>query len=161
MSAATPVTIYTDGSCLGNPGPGGWAAVLLCNGKRRELSGGLRQTTNNRMELLAVIEALTALTRSCAARLHTDSRYLADALNKGWLAKWRRTGWQTADKKPVKNQDLWQRLIPLLAEHQVEFCWVRAHNGDPENERCDTLAKAAAGSPGNPVDAGYAAAQAR
>ena len=142
---ADTVTAYTDGSCLGNPGPGGWAAILLWNDHRKELSGGFRLTTNNRMEVLAAVEALSALKRSTRLELHTDSRYLRDAVEKGWLAKWRRNGWKTSDKKPVKNKDLWTRLIPLLEANQVVFHWVRGHSGHPENERCDVLAKEAAG----------------
>ena len=138
------VTAYTDGSCLGNPGPGGWAAVLLWNDHRKELTGGFRLTTNNRMEILAAVEALSALKRPSRMELHTDSRYLRDAVEKGWLAGWRRNGWKTSGKKPVKNKDLWIRLIPLLEANQVVFHWVRGHSGHPENERCDVLAKQAA-----------------
>jgi ribonuclease HI len=147
--------IYTDGCCFGNPGPGGYGAVLLFGEARKELSGGRRLTTNNRMELLAVIEALAALTRPCRVDLYTDSQYVRNAIEKKWLAGWRRNGWKTADKKPVKNKDMWERLIPLLAACQVRFHWVRGHAGDPENERCDVLAKAAAGKPGLAPDEGY------
>ena len=138
------VTIYTDGACLGNPGPGGWGAVLLFGDQRREISGGYRRTTNNRMELLAVIQALECLKTSSSVKVLTDSKYLHDAVNKGWLARWRRNGWQTTEKKPVKNRDLWLRLDALLETHKVRFCWVRGHAGDPENECCDRLAGAAA-----------------
>lgn len=155
MTESSAVTVFTDGSCLGNPGPGGWACVLLCNGRRKELSGGFARTTNNRMEIYAVLMALSALTRSCAVELHTDSRYLADAVTKRWLVKWQKNGWLTADKKPVKNRDLWERLAALLKEHQVRFAWVKAHNGLPDNERCDELAKTAASSRGLPRDEGY------
>lgn len=154
-SSPLAVTVFTDGSCLGNPGPGGWACVLLWNSHRKELSGGFRRTTNNRMEIYAVLMALTALKRPCAVILHTDSRYLADAVEKRWLAKWQKNGWKTADKKPVKNRDLWERLAALLTRRQVRFCWVKAHNGAADNERCDTLAKAAAGGRGLPADEGY------
>lgn len=147
MTSRTKVTIYTDGSCLGNPGPGGYAAVLLWNGHRRELSGGFSGTTNNRMELLGVIEALSALKRPCNVTLLTDSSYIANAVTKDWLGAWRKNGWRTSDKKPVKNRDLWERLVPLLSRHAVEFRFVRGHSGDPENERCDELARTAAGSP--------------
>ncbi len=150
------VSIYTDGCCFGNPGPGGYGAVLLCAGTRKELSGGRRLTTNNRMELLAVIEALSALTRPCRTDLYTDSQYVRNAIEKRWLLNWRKNGWKTADKKPVKNRDMWERLTPLLSTHQVRFHWVRGHAGDPENERCDALAKAAAGKSGLPEDEGYA-----
>jgi ribonuclease HI len=151
------VTVFTDGSCLGNPGPGGWACVLLWNGHRKELSGGFARTTNNRMEIYAVLMALSSLKWPCAVELHTDSRYLADAVEKRWLAKWQKNGWKTADKKPVKNRDLWERLAALLAEHRVRFCWVKAHNGTADNERCDELAKAAASKRGLPPDEGYEA----
>ncbi|NDY57185.1 ribonuclease HI [Desulfovibrio sulfodismutans] len=149
------VRIYTDGCCFGNPGPGGYGAVLLFGEARKELSGGRRLTTNNRMELLAVIEALASLTRPCRADLFTDSQYVRNAIEKRWLAGWRKNGWKTADKKPVKNKDLWERLIPLLATCQVRFHWVRGHTGVAENERCDVLAKAAAGKPGLVPDEGY------
>lgn len=146
-ATGTVVTIFTDGACLGNPGPGGWGAVLLSGKHRREVSEGFRLTTNNRMELLAVIRALESLKRPSAAEVFTDSKYLHDAVNKGWLARWQRNGWQTAEKKPVKNQDLWLRLDALLKRHRVRFSWVRGHAGNPENERCDRLAKAAALGP--------------
>ncbi|MEF2145425.1 MAG: ribonuclease HI [Desulfovibrionaceae bacterium] len=148
----TLTKIYTDGSCLGNPGPGGWAAVLIHPKKRLELSGGFRNTTNNRMELRAVIEALGALKQPCEVELYTDSQYVRNALTKGWLEGWKKNGWKTAAKKPVKNQDLWQELIPLTAKHKVDFRWVRGHAGDPENERCDVLARAQASLPGQPED---------
>jgi ribonuclease HI len=155
MAEERPVTVYTDGSSLGNPGPGGWAAVLLWNGSRKEISGGYALTTNNRMELLAVIRALEQLKRRCTVRLYTDSRYLHDAVEKGWIWSWARKGWKTADRKPVKNQDLWLMLIPLLRRHEIRFHWVRAHDGVPENERCDELAKQTAMTPGLPPDPGY------
>ncbi len=150
-----PAIVYTDGACLGNPGPGGWAAVLLYKDARKELWGGFRETTNNRMELLAVIEALSAFIRPCAVTLYTDSKYLSDAVTKGWLNSWQKNSWKTAAKKPVKNQDLWRRLIPLLDKHRVEFKWVRGHSGNTENERCDALAKQAAEQPGLPRDEGF------
>lgn len=149
------VTIHTDGACLGNPGPGGYGAVLAWGEERRELSGGFRLTTNNRMELLAVIEALTSLDQPCAVTLITDSRYVHDAIEKRWLASWQKKGWVNAEKKPVKNQDLWRRLLPLLAAHKVRFSWVRGHTGNPDNERCDGLAKSAATKRGLPEDPGY------
>ncbi|MGE4292094.1 MAG: ribonuclease HI [Desulfovibrio sp.] len=148
----TEVTIYTDGSCLGNPGPGGWAAVLTWGEQRRELSGGYRKTTNNRMELRAVIEALSTLKKPCAVTLYTDSQYVRNALTKGWLDGWIKNGWKTSAKKPVKNQDLWQALMPLVKEHDVDFRWVRGHAGNPENERCDVLARTQAGMTGQPED---------
>lgn len=149
------VTIYTDGACLGNPGPGGWGAVLLDGGRRREISGGFQRTTNNRMELLAVIQALELLQRGSTVEVVTDSKYLHDAVSKGWLVKWRRNGWQTSERKPVKNQDLWLRLDALLQKHDVRFAWVRGHAGDPENERCDRLAGAAALGQGLAEDEKY------
>ncbi|WP_174408648.1 ribonuclease HI [Desulfovibrio psychrotolerans] len=150
------VSIYTDGSCLGNPGPGGWGAVLRCNGTEKELSGGFRRTTNNRMEILAVLEALQALKEPCKVDLYTDSQYVRNAVEKKWLAGWQRNGWKTAGKQPVKNRDLWERLLPMLAKHAVSFHWVRGHSGHPENERCDALARAQASRPGQPEDTGHA-----
>jgi ribonuclease HI len=126
--------------------------VLLCADQRKELAGGFARTTNNRMELRAVIEALTALTRPCNVTLHTDSQYVRNALTKGWLQGWKKNGWKTAAKKPVKNQDLWRALMPLVEKHQVDFRWVRGHAGDPENERCDVLARTEAGRPDLPPD---------
>lgn len=152
---STDVIAFTDGSCLGNPGPGGWAAILEYNGTRKELSGGFRLTTNNRMEILAAVEALAALTRPCTVELYTDSRYLRDAVEKNWLGNWKRNGWKTAAKKPVKNQDLWLRLMELLARHKVRLHWVAGHSGHPENERCDELARAEAQKPGLPPDQGF------
>ncbi|MBQ3893204.1 MAG: ribonuclease HI [Desulfovibrio sp.] len=149
------VSIHTDGSCLGNPGPGGWGAVLAFGGARREMSGGFAQTTNNRMEILAVVEALRALKEPCAVELWTDSQYVAKAIREGWLAKWKRNGWQTSAKKPVKNRDLWLMLDPLLARHDVRFHWLKGHAGHAENERCDELARACAGSSGLPADEGF------
>jgi len=151
------VVAHTDGACLGNPGPGGWAAILEWNGQVRELSGGYRLTTNNRMEVLAVIEALDALRRTCTVEVWSDSQYLCHAVNKGWLTSWQKKGWKTSDKKPVKNRDLWERLLPLLRRHTVTFHWLRGHSGHPLNERCDVLAKEAARQTGLPEDAGYAA----
>ena len=154
-NAQTHVTVYTDGSSLGNPGPGGWSAILLWNDSRKEISQGYRETTNNRMEIRGVLHALEQLTRPCAVQVHTDSRYVCDAIEKKWLQNWIRNGWKTAGKKPVKNQDLWKRLMPLLAYHDVSFHWVKAHAGHPENERCDVLAKTAAAKPGPAEDEGY------
>ncbi len=149
------VSIHTDGACLGNPGPGGYGAVLALGDERRELSGGRRLTTNNRMELLAVIVALEALEESSEVSLVTDSRYVHDAIEKRWLASWQKKGWVNAEKKPVKNQDLWRRLLPLLTRHKIKFNWVRGHTGNPDNERCDVLAKSAANSRNLPADDGY------
>ena len=136
------VDIHTDGACSGNPGPGGWGAVLRWRGRKRELSGFEAATTNNRMELLAAISALDALKRPMTVRLFADSEYLRKGITT-WLPAWKARGWQTADKKPVKNQDLWERLEQALARHRVEWHWVRGHSGDPGNERADQLARAA------------------
>lgn len=136
----TVVEIFTDGACSGNPGPGGWGAVLRWQGRERELEGGEPLTTNNRMELLAAIMALEALKRRSRVRIHTDSMYLKDGIT-GWIGKWKANGWRTADKKPVKNVDLWQRLDAALQGHDVSWHWVRSHAGHPENERADRLAR--------------------
>jgi len=149
------ITIHTDGACLGNPGRGGWAAVLRFNQHELELNGGFAPTTNNRMEVLAAIEGLQILTEPCKVNLYTDSRYLRDAVEKRWLAGWQRNGWQTSQKKPVKNKDLWQRLLPLLEKHDVSLHWVQGHAGNPDNERCDELAKTAAQQRNLPPDPGY------
>ena len=133
------VTIYTDGACKGNPGVGGWGALLKFGEHERELCGGERQTTNNRMELLASIEALKALKFACKVDLYTDSTYVKDGINQ-WMANWKRNGWKTAAKKPVKNQDLWQALDSAMQPHQIEWHWVKGHSGDPGNERADQLA---------------------
>jgi ribonuclease HI len=140
---STRVQAYTDGACLGNPGPGGWGALLRYGGSERELSGGEPDTTNNRMELMAAIAALEALTRGCAVDLYTDSRYVQQGI-RDWLPRWQANGWRTSDRKPVKNQDLWQRLAAAAASHRVEWHWVRGHDGHAENERVDALAGAAA-----------------
>lgn len=136
------VEIFTDGACSGNPGPGGWGAVLRFAGKEKELSGGEKETTNNRMELTAVIKALSALKEPCKVKLTTDSKYVCDAVNQRWVYGWRSNGWRKADKKPALNVDLWEELLPLLETHEVEFLWVKGHAGHPENERCDALAVA-------------------
>ncbi len=153
--AETDVTIYTDGSSLGNPGPGGWGAILMWGDTRKEISKGYRETTNNRMEIRAVIHALLLLNRPCKVQVHTDSRYVCDAVSKRWIQSWIKKGWINAAKKPVKNRDLWERLIPLLEMHQVTLHWVKAHDGHPENERCDELAKRAAMSGNQVTDEGY------
>ena len=138
------VEIFTDGACKGNPGPGGWAAILRsADGRERELSGGESPTTNNRMELKAAIEALNALKRPCRVELHTDSVYLRDGITK-WIHGWRKNGWRTADKKPVKNAELWQALLDAAERHRIAWHWVKAHNGHAENERADALACAEA-----------------
>jgi ribonuclease HI len=140
---ADVIELFTDGACLGNPGPGGWGAVLRWRGHEKELSGGEPLTTNNRMEMTAAIEALASLKRPSDVRLYTDSTYLRDGITR-WIVNWKRNGWRTADKKPVKNADLWLRLEEKLAAHRVEWRWVRGHAGHPENERADALASAAA-----------------
>lgn len=136
------IEIYTDGACSGNPGPGGWAAILRFNKTEKELSGGEKNTTNNRMELTAVIKGLEALKYPCIVKLTTDSKYVCDAINQRWVYSWRDNGWRKKDKKPALNQDLWQQLLDLLEIHKVEFIWVKGHNDHPENERCDKLAVA-------------------
>ena len=138
----TQVTIFTDGACEGNPGPGGWAAILVSGQHRREISGYAPQTTNNRMELQAALEAVRTLRQPCEVDLYTDSQYLRNGMEK-WLAKWKRTGWRTAGKKPVKNADLWEQLDAAAQGHVVRWHWVRGHDGHPENERCDELANEA------------------
>lgn len=135
------IEIFTDGACSGNPGPGGWGVVLRYNGHEKELSGGEANTTNNRMELTAVIEGLSALKeKPCEVRLVTDSKYVADGIMKGWAESWRNNNWRKADKKPALNPDLWEKLLNLIAEHQVTIEWVKGHDGHPENERCDSMA---------------------
>jgi len=143
LSELPQVEIFTDGACKGNPGPGGWGAILRSNGKERELSGGESPTTNNRMELMAAIEALNALKKPCRVQLWTDSNYVRDGITK-WIHGWRRNGWKTADKKPVKNAELWQALLDAAEPHRVEWHWVKGHAGHPENERADALACAEA-----------------
>ncbi|MGO4665741.1 ribonuclease HI [Bosea sp. 2KB_26] len=135
------VEIWTDGACSGNPGPGGWGAILSYNGKARELSGGEQMTTNNRMELMAAISALETLTRPCTVALHTDSQYLRQGIT-GWIHGWKKNGWKTADRKPVKNEELWKRLDAALGRHKIEWKWVKGHAGDEMNERADVLARA-------------------
>lgn len=136
------VEIFTDGACSGNPGPGGWGAILRYNGVEKELSGGEKDTTNNRMELTAVISALKALKMPCEAVVTTDSKYVYESITKGWVYSWQKNGWRKADKKPALNVDLWTELLELLGKHQVTFNWVKGHNEHPENERCDRLAVA-------------------
>jgi ribonuclease HI len=140
MMNERPVQIFTDGACSGNPGPGGWGAVLRFDGKEKELKGGEPVTTNNRMELMAAISALETLKRDCSVDMFTDSNYLKDGITK-WIHSWRRNGWRTADRKPVKNAELWQRLDAALGRHQIRWHWVRGHAGHAENERADTLAR--------------------
>ncbi|MBR4287335.1 MAG: ribonuclease HI [Clostridia bacterium] len=136
------VEIFTDGACSGNPGPGGWGAILRYNGVEKELSGGASDTTNNRMELSAVIFALKALKMPCEVTVTTDSKYVYESITKGWVYSWQKNGWRKADKKPALNVDLWTELLDLLDKHKVTFNWVKGHNEHPENERCDRLAVA-------------------
>ena len=136
------IEIFTDGACSGNPGPGGWGAILRFGQHEKELSGGEENTTNNRMELTAVIRALEALKEPCEVTLTTDSRYVADGLSKGWARSWQQNGWRKADKKPALNPDLWERLLQLTDTHEVTVRWIKGHAGHPENERCDALATA-------------------
>lgn len=138
------VTLYTDGACSGNPGPGGWAAILLFGGHEKELSGGEPRTTNNRMELTAAIRGLEALKEPCVVELYSDSKYVIDALEKGWARSWEARGWVKGDKKPALNPDLWERLLELCRRHTVKLHWVKGHAGDCYNDRCDELAVRAA-----------------
>ena len=149
------VTIFTDGSCLGNPGRGGGGAILRFGEQKKELSGGFANTTNNRMEIMAAIVGLEALKESCEVTLFTDSQYLCHAIEKRWLAGWLKNGWKTSGGKPVKNRDLWERLYVQLQRHKVSFGWVRGHAGQADNERCDVLARGCAEQVGLPEDPGY------
>ncbi len=136
------VTIYTDGACSGNPGAGGWGTILVYKGKEKELSGGEAETTNNRMELTAVIEGLKALKEPCKVKIVTDSQYVSNGINLGWAESWRQNGWRKKDKKPALNPELWDELLNEIAKHEVTIEWVRGHDGHPENERCDKMAVA-------------------
>ena len=136
------VTLHTDGACSGNPGPGGWGAILVYNEVEKELSGGEENTTNNRMELTAVIRGLQALKESCTVELYSDSKYVIDALEKGWAVSWQKNGWKKADKKPALNPDLWQILLELVENHEMRYHWVKGHAENPRNNRCDAMAVA-------------------
>jgi ribonuclease HI len=149
------VTIYTDGACSGNPGHGGYGVVLIYGGRRKELSGGYRLTTNNRMELMGAIAGLRALRGRCRVTLYTDSQYVADAMNKGWAQRWRDNGWMRNRKDPAVNPDLWEELLTLCTFHEVAFIWVRGHAGNPENERCDALSVQASQGADLLPDSGY------
>lgn len=151
------VEIFTDGACLGNPGPGGYGAIIRANGKEKELSKGYKLTTNNRMELRAVIDALSALKKPCEVTLYSDSKYVVQSINENWLINWEKRGWKKADKKPVENVDLWQELLPLLKSHKVKFIWMKGHEGHPENERADKLSVKAANGAELHDDNGYKA----
>lgn len=156
----TPIQIYTDGACTGNPGPGGYGVIIEQDGKRRELSQGYRLTTNNRMELLAAIVGLKSIPPGARVRLYTDSKYLSDAINLGWVDIWRAKNWKKTSKGKLLNPDLWKELVALLEEHDVELIWVRGHAGHPENERCDQLAVQAAQGRHLLTDHGYETSQA-
>lgn len=134
------VEMFTDGACSGNPGPGGWGTILRYKGVEKELSGGERETTNNRMEMTAVISGLKALNEPCCVDLYTDSKYVCDSVTKGWVYSWKKNNWKKSDKKPALNVDLWEEMLLLLDTHRVTFHWLKGHNGHPENERCDELA---------------------
>ncbi|MBW4462144.1 MAG: ribonuclease HI [Nodosilinea sp. WJT8-NPBG4] len=149
------IIIYTDGACTGNPGPGGYGTVLLYGEHRRELSGGYRLTTNNRMEMVAAIAGLQALKHKCAVTIYSDSKYVVEAIMKGWAVRWRSKGWMRTKTERAVNADLWQQLLSLCEQHQVEFQWVKGHSGNVENERCDRLAVAAARQPDLLIDEGY------
>ncbi|MGD2148104.1 MAG: ribonuclease HI [Anaerolineae bacterium] len=153
------VLVYTDGAAIGNPGPGGYGIVLRYDGHRRELSGGYRLTTNNRMELMACIKALEALKFHCSVVLYSDSRYVVDGITKGWAERWRAAGWRRNERDKAENVDLWSRLLDLRERHEVDFRWVRGHTGNPDNERCDELATRAAGRRNLPPDRGYEAGE--
>ncbi len=155
MTNLKEVHIYTDGACKKNPGPGGYGVVLRYNGHEKTLFGGYRLTTNNRMEMLAAIVGLETLSSPCAVTITSDSKYLTEAVTKGWARKWKCNAWKKADGDQALNQDLWTRLLDLCDRHQVKFTWVRGHAGHPENERCDEIATAAAACEGLPMDEGY------
>lgn len=142
QSTLTKVEIFTDGACSGNPGPGGYGTILRAGGVEKELSGGDPNTTNNRMELMAVIEGLKALKRPCDITIYTDSQYVSNGITKGWAESWRKNGWRKADKKPAQNPDLWEILLDELSKHTYKIVWLKGHAGHPENERCDKLAVA-------------------
>ncbi|OPY09558.1 MAG: Ribonuclease HI [Syntrophus sp. PtaB.Bin001] len=154
-AALKKVTIYTDGACLGNPGPGGYGVVLLYGEQRKELSGGYRLTTNNRMEILAAIKGLEALKSACEVTLYSDSQYLVNAISKGWARRWQANGWKRNSREKALNPDLWERLLKLCARHEVTFVWVRGHANNVENERCDVLSKEAAARSDLEADPGY------
>lgn len=149
------VSIYSDGACSGNPGPGGWGTILIYGSQEKELSGHDPDTTNNRMELLGVITGLEALKRPCTVEVHSDSQYVVNAFNQHWVEGWLKRGWKNSKKEPVKNSDLWKRLLEAKKPHNVSFHWVKGHAGHPENERCDELATSAADGPGKIEDKGF------
>ncbi len=149
------VEIYTDGACSGNPGPGGYGIILFYQGKEKELSAGYRLTTNNRMELLAAIKGLESLNRPCKVKLYSDSKYLVDAINLGWVQKWKKAGWMRGKNAPAKNKDLWEKILALMQMHQIEWIWVKGHANHPYNNRCDKLAVAASKGDNLLLDSGF------
>ena len=149
------IMMYTDGGCLNNPGPGGYGVVIIDGKKRKELSGGFRRTTNNRMELMACIVGLSALKPPCSIMLHSDSKYVVNGITKGWAKRWRSNNWMRTDTDPAINPDLWEQLLDLCGQHRVAFIWVKGHAGNPENERCDQLCTAEASKGELPIDSGY------
>jgi ribonuclease HI len=155
LSTIREVTIYTDGGCIGNPGPGGYGVVLLCDGHRKELSDGFRLTTNNRMEIMAAIIGLESLKARCKVTLYSDSKYLVDAIMQGWANRWKQNGWYRNKKEKALNPDLWERILSACQRHDVEFVWVKGHAGNVENERCDVLSKRAALQTNLPADVHY------
>jgi len=155
MALQKKISAFTDGSCLGNPGPGGWACILRYQDHEKVLASGYRHTTNNRMEIMGVLMALDHLTEACHVTVYSDSQYVCNTIEKRWLQSWQKNGWRNASKKPVKNRDLWERLSPLLIKHQVRMQWVKGHAGHIENERCDYLARTAAEALGLPEDSGF------
>ena len=155
MTEMKQVTMFTDGACSGNPGPGGWGTILRYGEHSLELSGGYRLTTNNRMEILAVISGLERLKEPCQVTVYSDSKYVVDAVSQGWVYGWQKKGWIKSNKEKALNPDLWQRLLDLMKIHKTEFVWVKGHDGHPENERCDALAVAAAAEDNLPEDSGY------
>ena len=155
MSNLKHVTMYTDGACSGNPGPGGYGVALISGTHRRELSGGFRLTTNNRMELMAVIAGLRALRRRCAVTIYSDAGYVVNGIEQGWAKGWRERGWRKSDRKPAENVDLWETLLELLERHEAKFVWVRGHAGNAENERCDLIALEQTQRPDLPADEVY------
>jgi len=155
MNKFKEVNIYIDGACSGNPGPGGYGIIIEYRGQKKEKSGGFSNTTNNRMEIMAAIIALESLKEKCKVVIYSDSQYLVNAIMKGWALRWKSNGWMRNKKEKALNPDLWERLLKLCALHEVEFSWVRGHEGNPENERCDQLAREASGRTGLPIDKGY------
>lgn len=154
MEKIKQVQLYADGACSGNPGPGGYGTILVFNQHRKEISGGYRNTTNNRMEILAVIRGLETLKKKCQVKVYSDSKYVVDAMTKGWVERWKRNGWMRNKKEPALNVDLWQLMLKLCSQHEVEFHWVKGHSGHPENERCDHLATEALKRPNLEIDPG-------